>query len=163
MPLNDPLPLTAVDADLALRLGAASAVGLLLGLDRQLRGHAAGLRTHGLVSLAAATLTASTIALYRTMDMPNADPMRIYEAAATFVAIIGAGLIFFSGGKVHNITTAAHLFLTAVIGIACGAGQWPLVAVAVPLGLVMLSVVRLAENQHGGVRQAEGDGDGPQG
>lgn len=161
MPLNDPLPLAAIDGDLALRLGAASGIGLLLGLDRELRGHAAGLRTHGLICLAAAALTVSAIAFHETMAMPNADPMRIYDAAASFVAIIGAALIVFAGGKVHNITTAAHLFLTAVIGIACGAGQWPLVAVAGPLGLAMLSVLRLAEEKRR-ARLAAGGDDGAQ-
>lgn len=161
MPLNDSLPLAAIEGDLALRLGAASGIGLLLGIDREMRGHAAGLRTHGLICLAASALTVSAIALEGTMDLPNVDPMRIYEAVGTFVAIIGAGLIVFSGGKVHNITTAAHLFLTAVIGIACGAGQWPLVAIAAPLGLVMLTVLRMAEDRQR-PRLAHGGDDGPQ-
>ena len=45
------------------------------------------------------------------------------------IGIIGAGLIVFSKGRVKNLTTAAHISLTAVIGIACGAGQWPLVVI----------------------------------
>lgn len=157
MPLNHPLPLGSLSADMALRLGLAAGIGLLLGIDREVRGRAAGLRTHGLVCLAAATLTVSAIALYRTMDMPNADPIRIYDAAATFVAIIGAGLIFLAAGKVHNLTSAAHLFLTAVAGIACGAGQWPLVALAGTLGVVMLSVLRMAESKDR--TRSVGDGD----
>jgi putative Mg2+ transporter-C (MgtC) family protein len=161
MPLNDPLPLAALDADLVLRLGSAAMVGLLLGFDREVRGHSAGLRTHGLVCLAAAALTVSAIAFHGSMAMPNADPMRIYDAVGTFVAIIGAGLIFFSGGKVHNLTTAAHLFLTAVIGIACGAAQWPVVAVTVPLGLAMLVMLRMAEDKRRGRAARSGD-DGAQ-
>ncbi|WP_296719181.1 MgtC/SapB family protein [Erythrobacter sp.] len=147
MELNAAVPLAGADAELVLRLGLAAVLGLLLGLDRELRGHAAGLRTHGLICLAAATITVSVIGLYGNMDMLNADPLRLYEAAGAFIGIIGAGLIVFNKGEVQNITTAAHLFLTAVIGIACGAAQWPLVAIAAPVGLLMLSVLGLLERK----------------
>ena len=157
MPLNDAIPLAALDADLMLRLGLAAGLGLLLGVDRELRGAAAGLRTHGLICLAASAITVSTIALFETMDLPNGDPLRLYEAAGAFIGIIGAGLIVFNKGSVHNITTAAHLFLTAVIGIACGAAQWPLVAVTAPLGLVMLSVLRLVEDKERGLSAGSAD------
>jgi len=157
MPLNDAIPLAALDADLVLRLGLAAGLGLLLGLDRELRGAAAGLRTHGLICLAASAITVSTIALFETMDLPNGDPLRLYEAAAGFIGIIGAGLIVFNKGTVHNITTAAHLFLTAVIGIACGAAQWPLVAITAPVGLVMLSVLRLVEDKESGDPKGSAD------
>ena len=59
-------------------------------------------------------------------------------------------LIVFSKGRVHNLTTAANLWLAAVIGIACGAGQWPLVAVCAIVSLVMITVVRLAEKKFEG-------------
>ncbi len=147
MELNDPIPLFGVSPDLALRLGAAAGIGLLLGLDRELRGLAAGLRTHGLISLAAAVLTVSMISLSNTLDADSADPLRMYEAAGGFIGIVGAALVVFNKGKVHNITTAAHLFLTGVVGIACGAAQWPIVAVAAPIGLAMLSLLRLVEDK----------------
>lgn len=73
------------------------------------------------------------------------DPLRVYEAAGAFIGIIGAGLIVFSRGQVHNLTTAAHLWLAAVVGIACGAAQWPLVAIAAAISLVMLTLLRLIE------------------
>ena len=75
------------------------------------------------------------------------DPLRIFEATGAFIGIIGAGLIVFSKGEVKNITTAAHLWLTAVIGIACGAAQWPLVAIAAVIGLLMLSFWALRRTQ----------------
>ena len=52
--------------------------------------------------------------------------VRMFEATGSFIGIVGAGLIVFSKGRIKNLTTAAHLWLTAVIGLACGAGQWPL-------------------------------------
>lgn len=155
MLLNPAIPLSGIEFDLVLRLGLAAVLGLLLGLDRELRGHPAGLRTHGLICLAAAALTVSMIGLYTSMPMPNGDPLRLFEAAGAFVGIVGAGLIVFNKGEVQNLTTAVHLFLTAVIGVACGAAQWPLVATAAPLGLVVLTCLPLVERRavrHGAAR-----------
>lgn len=143
MELNDPILVHWVDFDLLTRLGVAALLGLALGLDREVRGRAAGLRTHGLICFAAAAMTVSMISLYRQMGGEQADFLRIFEATGAFIGIIGAGLIVFSKGQVKNLTTAAHLFLTAVIGIACGAGQWPLVAICAVISIVMLTVIGL--------------------
>lgn len=147
MDLNPPTLSGWIDFDLLARLGVAALLGVLLGLDRELRGHAAGARTHGLICFSAAAMTVSALSLWLSVDMPRADPLRIYEAAGAFIGIIGAGLIVFSKGRVHNLTTAAHLWLAAVIGIACGAGQWPLVLIASLISLLMLTVLRIAENK----------------
>ena len=147
MELNPPILVQWIDYDLALRLGMAAVLGLLLGLDRELRGHAAGLRTHGLICFAAAAMTVSIIALYLELGGARMDPLRIYEATGAFIGIIGAGLIVFSRGRVKNLTTAAHLWLTAVIGIACGAGQWPLVVIGAAISILMLTVLGLVERR----------------
>lgn len=140
MELNPPVLVHWIDYDLLTRLGIAAVLGLALGLDREVRGRAAGLRTHGLICFASATMTVSMISLYRQTG-GDADYLRIFEATGAFIGIIGAGLIVFSKGQVKNLTTAAHLFLTAVIGIACGAGQWPLVAIGTVISIVMLTVL----------------------
>ena len=150
MTLNDPMLAHWLDLDLLSRLGVAAVLGLLLGLDRELRGHAAGLRTHGLVCFAAAAMTVSIIALYLQLGGERMDPLRVYEGVGAFIGIIGAGLIVFSGRQVHNLTTAAHLWLAAVVGIACGAGQWPLVAIASVISLIVLTLLRLVEPQDEG-------------
>ena len=87
------------------------------------------------------------------------DPLRVYEAAGAFIGIIGAGLIVFSRGQVHNLTTAAHLWLAAVVGIACGAAQWPLVAIAAAISLVMLTLLRLIEPKDRDRRLDDASGD----
>ncbi|TCU61906.1 putative Mg2+ transporter-C (MgtC) family protein [Novosphingobium sp. PhB57] len=145
MELNPAIPLHAIDSEVLLRLGIAAVVGLLLGLDREWHGHPAGLRTHGLVCVAAATMTTSIIALYFQLDGPRMDPLRIFEATGAFVGFIGAGLIVFSRGRLRNLTTAAHMWLTAIIGIACGAGQWPLVAIGMLVSLVMVTALHFVE------------------
>ncbi len=150
MQLNPAIPLHALDTEILTRLGVAAVLGLLLGLDRELRGHAAGLRTHGLVCFSAALMTVVVLGLYMQLgqgENSRMDPLRIMEGAGAFVGIIAAGLIVTSGVKVHNLTTAVHMWLAAMIGIACGAAQWPVVGVAVLVGVVMLTLLRFVEKR----------------
>jgi putative Mg2+ transporter-C (MgtC) family protein len=148
VPLNDPILVHWVDLDLLTRLGLAALLGLLLGLDREIRGIAAGMRTHGLICFSAAAMTVSIISLYLELGGARMDPLRIYEATGSFIGIVGAGLIVFSKGQVKNLTTAAHLWLAAVIGVACGAGQWPLVLIGAVISVIMLTVLRIIERRH---------------
>lgn len=147
MIVNPVTPLHALDADVLLRLGLAALIGTVLGIDRELKGNPAGMRTHGLVCFTAAAMTLSVLALYYQLGAANsrADPLRIFEGAGAFVGIVAAGLIVFSGGQVKNLTTAVHIWLAAVIGIACGAGQWPLVAMGSIIAVLMLSALRVLE------------------
>jgi len=147
MTLNEPILTHWFDIDLLTRLGVAALLGLMLGFDRQWHGHAAGLRTHGIVCFASAVMTVSAIALYSQLDGPRMDPLRMFEASGAFLGIVGAGLVIFAKGEIKNVTTAVHLWLTAMIGIACGAGQWPLVAVAAVIGVILLTVLGLAEGK----------------
>ena len=151
MELNEPVLVDWIDLQLLSRLGIAAVLGLLLGLDRELRGLAAGMRTHGLICFSAALMTVSILALYNQLGGAAAarmDPLRVFEATGSFIGIIGAGLIVFSKGSVKNLTTAAHLWLAAVIGIACGAGQWPLVAIGAVISFVMLTLLRIVERRY---------------
>ena len=149
MELNEATAIHEIDIEVLIRLAVAAVLGLLLGLDRELRGHAAGLRTHGLVCFTAAMMTVSMIALYRQFGGAELDPLRIFEATGAFIGIIGAGLIVFSRGQVKNLTTAANLWLAAIAGIACGAGQWPLVAMATIVSVVMLTLLGFVEKRLG--------------
>ena len=152
MELNPPVLVHWIDYDLITRLGIAALVGLLLGLDREMRGRAAGLRTHGLICFSAAAMAVSMISLYHQLggrgEENQLDVLRMFEATGAFIGIIGAGLIVFSKGQVKNLTTAAHLFLTAVIGVACGAGQWPLVLIGTVISLLMLTVLGVVARRY---------------
>ena len=156
MELNAPILVHWIDFDLLSRLGVAAVLGLLLGLDREIRGHEAGFRTHGLICFSAAMMTVSIIALYTQIGGERSDPLRIYEATGAFIGIIGAGLIVFSKGEVKNLTTAAHLWLAAVIGIACGAAQWPLVLIGSAISVIMLTLLSFVEARWERKRGGEG-------
>src|SRR3546814_128546 len=147
MELNDALWFETIDIQILLRLGVATLVGLALGLDRELKGYDAGLRTHGLVALSASLMTVVAIALYYQLGGPQSriDPLRVIEGMAAAIGIIAAGLIIVRGGEVRNLTTAAHIWLTAGIGIASGAGYFAVVLIAAGLAFVLLVLLRAVE------------------
>ena len=143
----DPFDVTSLE-ELALRLGLAAFAGLLLGLDRELRGVDAGIRTHALVALSSAMIMVSSLLLYASVRDAGGeppDPLRAVQGLAQSIGFIAAGLIFVRGGSVKNMTTAANIWIAAAIGIACGAGQYRIVLVGAALALVLLTVVGALE------------------
>jgi putative Mg2+ transporter-C (MgtC) family protein len=146
--------------DILLRLGCATLVGLVLGLDRELRGIPAGLRTHALVGLSAAAITLSALMLHDTLDadgQTRTDPLRVVQGLAQAIGFIAAGVIFVARDQVQNVTSAANVWLTAAVGIAAGAGQFVLVAATSALGLFVLVVVKIVER---GLPKRHDAGDG---
>jgi putative Mg2+ transporter-C (MgtC) family protein len=131
-----------------VRLGVATLCGLILGLDRELRGIAAGLRTHALVSVSSAVITLSALELYETVRAQGgeSDPLRVIQGLAQAIGFIAAGAIFVTHGHVRNLTTAANVWLATAVGIASGAGQYTLVVMATIFGVVIVTVVRIAEH-----------------
>jgi len=119
--------------EIALRLGAAALAGAALGLNRDLHGKPTGVRTLALVSIAAALIV---IAVGRG----EGDVSRVMQGIVTGIGFLGAGVIIRSehGKHVHNLTTAACVWLTACVGMACGVGEWRLLLVATPIVVVIL-------------------------
>ena len=139
------------DIDIILRLGLAVLGGLVLGLDREMRGIAAGIRTHALVGLSSASITVSALLLYQTLSVQdgvsNLDPLRVIQRLAQAIGFIAAGAIFVAGGSVQNLTSAANLWLAAALGIASGAGQFVLFAASLTMGIVLLAGLRIVERR----------------
>ncbi|HVL73608.1 MAG TPA: MgtC/SapB family protein [Beijerinckiaceae bacterium] len=149
--MDAPLPTTFLpDLDTVARLVVATAGGLLLGLDREMRGHAAGIRTHALVSLSSAMITLSALLLYNQiamkMDYVGLDPLRAIQGLAQAIGFIAAGTIIVAKGDVHNLTSAANIWLACAFGIAAGAGQFGLALAAFVLGVFVVTVVRILEH-----------------
>ncbi len=76
---------------------------------------------------------------------PTADPLRAVQGLAQAIGFVAAGAIFFSRGKVHNLTSAANLWFAAGIGIAAGAGEFSVIAIALVLGVIVVTGVRVLE------------------
>lgn len=146
-----------VETEIILRLAIATLGGMVLGVDRELRGISAGIRTHGLVSLSSAAITVSALLMYYSLQTDNGaqalDPLRVIQGLAQAIGFIAAGAIFFSKGNVHNLTSAANLWLAAALGIAAGAGQYVLFATTIILGVLLITVVRLVERFIPGIRK----------
>ena len=98
--------------------------GAALGLNRDLHGKPTGVRTLGLVGLASALI------VHRGRVDGEGDASRVMQGIVTGIGFLGAGVIIRSenGKHVHNLTTAACVWLTACVGAACGVGQWRLLA-----------------------------------
>lgn len=135
------------DGTAALRLVVATVVGAVIGFERELTDHSAGLRTHALVSLAAALFTIITYQIFETVQAEggqNADPIRVVEAVTSGVAFIAAGAIIHGGaGGVRGLTTGAGLWLAGALGVAAGLGQYGVMVTATLLALLLLAVLRL--------------------
>ena len=114
--------------ELALAFGLSS----VIGLEREWRQKSAGLRTHALVGVGAALFV--LVSKYGFSDVLGShvilDPSRVAAQIVTGVGFIGGGLIFMRGNVVQGLTTAAVIWVTAAIGMACGAGL-PILALAV--------------------------------
>jgi putative Mg2+ transporter-C (MgtC) family protein len=148
------------------RLMAALFLGGIIGFEREHKEKPAGLRTHMLVAFAACLFIIvgqqlGAVGFGGDADK-RVDPLRLIEAVTQGVAFLAAGIIFTSGGKVRNITTGASMWLAGAIGLACGAGQVPLAAMATLIVVAVIAVLRTVERRlgtHEPMPQGEPDGD----
>jgi putative Mg2+ transporter-C (MgtC) family protein len=106
-------------------LGLAFALSTLIGLEREWRQKSAGLRTHTLVGVGAALFMLVSKYGFGDVLVPGRtilDPSRIAAQVVSGIGFIGGGLIFVRGDIVRGLTTAAIVWVTAAVGMACGAG-----------------------------------------
>jgi putative Mg2+ transporter-C (MgtC) family protein len=127
------------------RLLLAAVFGAIIGFEREWRNRPAGLRTHILVCVAAATYGILTIEImhapmFRGGD-DNFDPIRVVEAVTAGVAFLAAGVVIFTRGEVHGLTTGAGMWLAGAIGIAAGLGFWQIALYGTILALIILAVI----------------------
>ena len=133
--------------DQALFLSAAAGLGSLIGLEREIHGQPAGLRTHMILSMGAALAAILSIAYSSFISNPAlpSDPGRIVAQVVSGVGFLGAGAIMKMGVTVKGLTTASSLWTTAIIGIACGSGYLQLAGVAAVLVFVILTIINKLE------------------
>lgn len=106
-----------------IRLAAAFILGGLIGLERELHGRAAGLRTHILVCLGSALIMLTSMHIFHLYSkVAQTDPARIAAGIVTGIGFLGAGTILRFRASVRGLTTAASLWATAGIGMAIGSG-----------------------------------------
>jgi putative Mg2+ transporter-C (MgtC) family protein len=129
--------------DLMLRLLLAAGLGAAIGVERELRQKAAGLRTNILIALGSALFTVVSVELAGAGGTPD----RVAAQIVTGIGFLGAGSILRSGHSVHGMTTAATIWVNAAVGMAAGAGLYGAATVGTIITLVVLVVLPFAE-QH---------------
>ena len=132
--------------EVGLRLGAAAMAGAVIGINRDLAQKPIGMRTLGLVALGAAVVAVATLQVQGLAE--NSDAMSrvvqgLIQGVMAGISFIGAGVILrdAEARTVEGLTTAASVWVTAALGIACGLGAWSTVAIALVIALVLLVVV----------------------
>ena len=148
------LPDVAEFTRVVLRLLLAALLGGLLGIERERKGKAAGVRTHMLVSMGAALF----VLLASQGGMEDAELSRVLQGVIAGIGFLGAGTILKAEReeKVYGLTTAAGIWLTAAIGVAAGLGRESTAVLSTMLTLGVLAVVPIL------VREVEPGQDGPQ-
>ena len=154
-------------SEIALRLGMATLAGAAIGLNRDLHGKPIGLRTLSLVALATSMIVTLTDSGGDLAPFSDASS-RVVQGILTGIGFLGAGVIIHAEAhaRVRGLTSAALTWLTACIGILCGAGQWRIVgiAVAITFAILMLGgrVEKMLHRALGG-RDYKADDDNPDG
>lgn len=130
--------------DVFIRIIVAVALGGAIGIEREIKEHTAGFRTHILVSVCAAAFTlASSYGLKGT----GFDPNRITAQIVTGIGFLGAGAIIRYGVSVRGLTTAASLWAVAAVGVLSAQGFYSAALITTGLVLLILSVLRLVEDR----------------
>ena len=134
-----------IDWDLILRLFLGGMMGGLIGLEREFRAKEAGLRTHFIVALGSALFM--IISQYAFGG--RYDAARVAAQVVSGIGFIGAGVIIFQRNVVRGITTAAGMWVAAAIGLACGAGMYPIAAAATVITLLVLELLHFFHLRYG--------------
>jgi putative Mg2+ transporter-C (MgtC) family protein len=144
--------------EVALRLSVALGCGAVIGFDREQRGHAAGLRTHMLIALGAATFALVGVCLYEELNtralaaghQAPGDPLRTISGVVSGIGFLGAGAILHHRGRALGLTTAAGIWSVAAIGVASGTGFYFIALTVAAMAFITLAFVGLIEKHTNG-------------
>ncbi len=128
---------------------AAIILGGVLGLERNLAGKTAGMRTYAMVSLGSALfviISNSVFMTYFKAGVTSINPLVMASNVIVGIGFIGAGLVFLKDNKITGLTTAAGLWVSAGVGMACGFGLYSLAIAAVIMALIVFTGMWLLEN-----------------
>ena len=133
-----------IDWNFILRLLVAGLLGGAIGFEREFRAKEAGVRTHFIVALGSALFM--IISQYAFSG--QFDHSRVAAQVVSGIGFIGAGVIIFQKNVVRGITTAAGLWVAAAIGLACGAGMYPIAIAAMLLTVICLEAMHFITSKY---------------
>lgn len=146
------------DTEVILRLMLAVLLSGLVGLEREAKGRAAGLRTHMLVCTGSCLMTLTGVYLMDHYPAAGIDPTRIAAQVVSGIGFLGAGTIIQFRDSVRGLTTAASVWAAAGIGLAVGAGFYLGAVAATGLVLVVLLMLHRLEDRVGSKSKEVRDG-----
>lgn len=136
-------------SDIGMRLAVALVLGFAIGLEREWRQKAAGLRTNMLVSIGSCVFLLLGLEILAHPNDPSTriDPTRIIEGIIGGIGFLGAGSIIRSGGDVRGLTTGAAIWSSGAVGVCCGAGKFSIALMLTAAILFTLFVVGALEHR----------------
>jgi putative Mg2+ transporter-C (MgtC) family protein len=139
------------DLDALARMGIAMGVGVALGLERELAGKSAGIRTYMLICQGAALFMICSLRLSAMVDAEGvlSDPSRIASTVVQGIGFLAAGVILTRNQRVQGLTTAAQIWVAAALGLLIGAGFVTLAVTATVASIAALVVLRALEVRFG--------------
>jgi putative Mg2+ transporter-C (MgtC) family protein len=146
------------DVELVVRILVGTALGGIIGYERDIHGRPAGLRTHALVALASATFMVVSTHLayyqhYGPHDLTEVDGSRIAASVVSGIGFLAGGAILRTGFSIQGLTTAAGLWLVAAIGLCAGGGMYYESVAATVLGVCALTLLRRFEDKDDRIRR----------
>lgn len=137
-----------LEKNMLLDILLAMVLGFAIGFERELTNKWAGLRTHMLVCMGSCIFTLLSIHAFPVFaHSPQADPARIAAQVLTGIGFIGGGTVLKHGSSIYGLTTAAALWITASIGMACGCGFNSLAILSTAIVVSVLVLIRIFEKQ----------------
>ena len=148
----------SLDIELVIRIFVGTALGGVIGYERDIHGRPAGLRTHALVALAAATFMVVSTHLayyqdYHAGDFTEVDGSRIAASVVSGIGFLAGGAILRTGFSIQGLTTAAGLWLVAAIGLCAGGGMYVESVAATVIGVATLTILRRFEDKDDRIRR----------
>lgn len=132
-----------------VKLVVSFLLGAIIGVERQLRRRNAGIRTFSLICMGSTAAMLVSIWIPQSFpDFLNGDPGRIAAQILTGIGFLGAGAIIQSRGSVHGLTTAAAIWVAAIIGMCLGCGMYVLACILTILSIFVLMALDRLERKH---------------
>lgn len=137
-----------IDGVLLTKLVLAMILGMILGIERLYAHKTASMRTYALVSMGSALFVILSVSVLAMQGNTTADPLRVAAQIIAAAGFFGAGIVFFKDdNKITGMTTAAGLWVSAGIGMACGFGMFGIAIASTVLTLFIFTVLWFIENR----------------
>lgn len=136
-----------IDMDLLLRILLSLILGFTIGFEREITNKSAGLRTNILVCVGSCLFTILSIYGFSNAlsIYPMGDPARVAAQILTGIGFIGGGTVLRHGTSIYGLTTAATLWVTASVGMACGCGKYSIAIICTIVSVATLTLIRVFE------------------